>query len=319
MKIISLTRLGILASFTVMSIGAGSVRGEDSSGEEQPARSFAGDARTLLRREMEMERSGHSANIYELRRRSEEVVPFLGEYVADNSINVRMAVVLILGGSKSREALELLVPFTGDSNSGIAHRAVKTIYNNFDRGQVRLWAKKPLADNLKSNLREEPNFAQALALVAALGADSIPYLTSLRKSAPNDLKVVMLPETSKPVEFTFAVDVFLAECGDAEALKRVLAKTQPGQDPQRMFLTDCFKFIDNPVLLKLVATWLNDKSPARKVGRDNSGYISRYCDLAWGAWAPRIGKTNFILNTPVPKSDEELEDTSRKVGQLLAQ
>src|SRR5438270_12848984 len=118
------------------------------------------DLRKRVAEAMEDARAKHYEKAAELRKLGEKVFPYLNEYVADPSGEVRREVVSLLRRQTSPAALELLARALEDSEMDIADRALEITHDEYTCAQVAASARA--GAGLKTYLKHRPRSARAV-------------------------------------------------------------------------------------------------------------------------------------------------------------
>ena len=231
-------------------------------------------------------REKHFEKAAALAQYGKQLFPYLEKYIDDPSEYVRDFVVALVRKQTSPEALEILARLLRDREDYVGEKALAAVHTEYGCEQVA--ASKYAKDGLKVYLERRPKSARAVLLLSCFRDD--PAVAKLIAAKRKEAGTHADGGIHHGVPFNLAVELALAQLGDAAAVAKVKDYVAEGAVENLFYIFDNFKFVRNRELRLAFVELLKDKRPAYQPF-PHEEFAVRVCDLAL---------TALTSTTPLP-------------------
>jgi hypothetical protein len=219
-----------------------------------------------------------SANVDYIREHPDEVAPYLLRYSNEPDPQVIDKLLRIVRNGHSQAAFDVLFAFMEYPKVWIQSKAAHSLWRSYSITDIEMMADPRYADIVIRNCqRQIPDDSQNVMIDVFMLAGCkgnqrvVDYLETQRREYGT---LPVLATAIYTVTLSFCVDLVLLRLGVPGAVERVLAAlgASPSFAQVEMVLDNLDRFGDDPRLLRVLVTWLDDT-------RSNSGGL--YSSIAY--------------------------------------
>ena len=273
---------------------------------------------------------GPAINLMELHQDNpDEVLVLFKSYLEGADYDTESTILSAASHAKTKLSLEILGSLLTSADNGTY--AAISIYQGFTCQELGELGDQQLKQNLFRAVFKQRDTVEGYLLLSCFETDGkiIDFLGKRRQSFEQEnkrqakLKTPEWESIGRKLRIV-AIDLTLAEMGNAEALARVGQIFGSKDNESLRLLLRYLKFVENKAILRQTVELLKDESIAIKV-EDTEGEITRtvrICDLAFFALGQRTGtllpQYRYLDEQSLPHfSDQELNEGYKKFKLIL--
>ncbi len=265
---------------------------------------------------VEAARTGDFAPMSELAGHGPSLAPHLRPYLADDSDDVRLAVVSVIAALKSEAAVPLLVIALADRQLEIQERAAAALYA-LDQPAATATLAGDVAAALRSSVAGGNKAAAAILLLAYFPGDETVQVLSALLGGEDGRRTKLHP-WSPSVPVALPALVALSRVGPPRHRATLLASIDGASLDDLTFLLSVMREVDAPAVLHALAPTLSDTREIEGGVPSGAQPRRRLADAAVDAFAGRLRLgLSFPLNDAGRYSATQRSEVGRKIGEVL--
>jgi len=247
-----------------------------------------------------------------------KTLPYVKPYVKDHNERVRSAVVTLISGIHTPEAVDILVNMLVEEQSQLVYGIAGLLYEHYGCEEITSKTRERLRDRLIS-LAESGSVllsAKPMLLLSCFKDDGQVFQFLERERKTN--KSIRFDMYTPSASIAVSVDIVLTHWGRSDAVDRLLEHIEGGNFGNLDFIFQALKLVNNDRVLTKLLTLMQD---TREIDRVCAHCERRYrvADLAALGFTKKLGPDVTGMN---PRSldrysDEEIKKAYERIQAWL--